>query len=94
MAEEEEPQVHHSGWGPRPRGRKGARRWQRLGRDAALAASSLCQYWHTAVFTDFFQRDLEEGGEVRVIMGSGREYRRQISLIWKNHEFLRPWWRM
>ena len=54
-------------------GRKGARRWQRLGREAALAASSLCQYWHTADFTDLFQRDLEEGGEVRVTMGSWRE---------------------
>jgi hypothetical protein len=63
VAEEEEPQVHHSGWGPRPRGRKGARRWQRLGREAAWAASSLCQYWQTAVFTDFFHRDLVVGGE-------------------------------
>ena len=79
MAEEEEPRVLHSGWTPRRRGRKGAWRWQRLGRLAAWAASSLCQYSHKIVFTDFFHRDLVEGGEVRVTKGSGREYRREIS---------------
>ena len=40
-ADKEEPQVSQKGWGPRPRGRKGAGRWQRLGKEAALAASSL-----------------------------------------------------
>ena len=88
MAEEEEPQVLHRGWAPRPRGRKAARRWQRLGREAAWAASFLCQYWHTAVFTVLFHKCLVGGGEVRVTRGSGRKYRRQISLIWQNQECL------
>ena len=71
VAEEEEPRVLHRGWAPRPRGRKAARRWQRLGREAAWAASSRCQYWQTAVFTVLFHVCLVVGGEVRVTIGVG-----------------------
>ena len=71
---EEEPEVAHRGWVPRPRGRKEGRRNWRLGRFEASVASFLCQCAVMADFTFAFQVDFEDGGKASVMRGLWREY--------------------
>ena len=72
-AEEEEKQVHHSGWAPHPRGRKWSLIYLRLGRDSASTKRELLQKEVMAVLTSDFKAFFG-GGEIMIWRGSGREY--------------------
>ena len=62
-AVEEEKQVHHRGWAPRPRGRKGSLMYRRLVRGSASVIRVALQKEVMAVLTRTL-KDLFRGGEI------------------------------